>query len=635
MSDDGANSAQSPPPAADLELPVPDAAAPIADDPPKATTSTANAEPQQYVVRDCLPLRAKSGAKKKGSGEVDAGTRVIVLQINSLPSGASLAQIALVGTSDPLGWVVMHAKDGFANLREVTAETSPAAMRPKIARNRARRATVYEALLSLAPVMTPKSKEEEQARAQVETSEAWIGAVRRCVLLSGLGEAELSFVLQATRSMETTEGQVIIQQGDSIAQGMFYLIASGIYSVRTETVREGHTVTRRLREYGPQENFGASELLCNDTNGLRAYSVVTVKPGMVWAIPKRIVDMKLRVPPSAASDLLSFCRNVKLFNNLSTERLLQLCRGAVETVLQPQDQLVEQGDPARSIFAIQSGSLVTSQADNNFSVTRSTPFVLGESAFSASDEVRVRGSSLHAGKGGATVISWAVAAIETLVGFRLHAASYALINRQILQKVQIAGRAFAEGLGEQQMDDIIELMEEQTVLTNELVLPDKEIDASLYIIRSGEALVTWDGQPPTEAPILRRGDCFGEQAVSNMTLNVSRSPAAGRDARRKAPPRRTRVVTSPLHPALTCMVLTENVVNELSTRDWFPDWWDKFVEHVLSTAAPGVDAVAVARLRESGDASKLAALTGSANKPKTQEGAPRKSARPKSPKKSA
>jgi hypothetical protein len=48
----------------------------------------------------------------------------------------------------------------------------------------------------------------------------------------------------------------------------------------------------------------------------------------------------------------------------------------------------------------------------------------------------VRGTSLHAGKWGATVVRWSVLAVETLIGFELHARAERLYNKKMLESVK-------------------------------------------------------------------------------------------------------------------------------------------------------------------------------------------------------
>ncbi len=142
---------------------------------------------------------------------------------------------------------------------------------------------------------------------------------------------------------------------------------------------------------------------------------------------------------------------VKLFSLLSSDRLVQLCRGAVQLDLAPGEELVAQHDIARSIFAIKAGSIVTAHEGSDEAVALVAPETFGESALAAADEVRRRTASLRAGENGATVVSWAVSAVETLVGFSLQAASFALNNRKMLQEVKIGARSLAEGLTREEM----------------------------------------------------------------------------------------------------------------------------------------------------------------------------------------
>ena len=105
--------------------------------------------------------------------------------------------------------------------------------------------------------------------------------------------------------------------------------------------------------------------------------------------------------------------------------------------------------------------------------------------------MRTRTSHVHAGEEGATLIFWSSSAIETLAGFTLQEASSAFSNRKMLQDVSICKRSLAEGLEKEQMDLLLDSMVEQTISdSREVVLSEGELDANLYIIRSGEATVS-------------------------------------------------------------------------------------------------------------------------------------------------
>ena len=240
---------------------------------------------------------------------------------------------------------------------------------------------------------------------------------------------------------------------------------------------------------------------------------------------------------------------------------------------------------------------------------------------------------MHAGEEGATLIFWSSSAIETLAGFTLQEASSAFSNRKMLQDVCVCKRSLAEGLEKEQMDLLLDSMVEQTISdVKEVVLSEAELDANLYIIRSGEATVRalqpktvsspspkhptcrnppshhlrapvlycwrlsqamWTPPPRQEKdapPVkqqrlvsLSRGMCFGEQAL--MALSKERM-------------RRTKRKTAILvtKPPLVLLVLTPSIVNELTSLTWFDAWLEGLTEHIGATLVPGVDAIVAQKL---------------------------------------
>ncbi len=272
-----------------------------------------------FIIRDRLKLRCAVSMQSKITGDIEAGKKVHVLEWSS---DGQRARIALTSEPEvPLGWASVFAKDGFENILPATHEGSmtasthaqtPAAK----GRRRQRRATITETLLGMARSSSKPAVEASPAEmTEAEKHAAWLGAVRRCVLLDHLPPAELSFISQARREISTVEGETLYAQGDPIHAGLLYIVASGVYRVTIETAKlgaaEARTVTRRTRDYGPQENFGACEMLCNDTSGRRTCTVVVHKAGLLWGIPRRLIDLKLRVPPPPIiPDLVPFCRQV-------------------------------------------------------------------------------------------------------------------------------------------------------------------------------------------------------------------------------------------------------------------------------------------------------------------------------------
>lgn len=170
----------------------------------------------------------------------------------------------------------------------------------------------------------------------------------RFVINSQLSGAELDFVVQSTRVLHTTEGESLYEEGD--ASEMLYLVHSGTYAA---VCRGANGVEWTARSYAALENFGASEMLL-DHPVARTCAVRVLSSGVLWGVPRRVVEMKLRlIPPplrKATAPLVEFCRrHVMLFARLSRERLQQLMRAARTVELPPGATLCQQGDTAREV----------------------------------------------------------------------------------------------------------------------------------------------------------------------------------------------------------------------------------------------------------------------------------------------
>ena len=265
------------------------------------------------------------------------------------------------------------------------------------------------------PAVLSPSEEPPQLTWKQEMILRWKAAIKNCVLFNGLPEAECKFILKASKMIETFAGTVIYSQQD--APSMLYLVHSGTFLATVSTA--GFPV--RLREYGLGCNFGACELLCQ--MGGRSCTMTCVADGLLWAIPKRVVTMKLKSGPPLPSGLVAFCRTVPLVSSLPNERLQQLCRGALPLSLNAGETLFEEEDPAHDIYALQSGALQIESVSQDFTLTMDVPGAFGETALFGDGEHRVRRATVRAAEGGASILRWSVAEIETLVGYALQSAS--------------------------------------------------------------------------------------------------------------------------------------------------------------------------------------------------------------------
>ncbi len=417
-------------------------------------------------------------------------------------------------------------------------------------------------------------------------------AIKKCVLFEGLSTHEVKFVLQTARPITTSEGAVLYDQAD--APSFFYLVHTGTYRAECTTA-DG---TRKARDYGPLDNFGACELL--STMGGRTCSVRVLTPGKLWAIPMRTVQVKLRVPPPlSAPGLLDFCREVKLFQDISRERLVQLCRGAVQYHVAQNEPVFKENEEAMAIYALRSGSLVTSQSDSDFSMTMTPPESFGESALFPDDELRVRRAAVLAGSGGAVVVRWNVAAIETLIGFELQAASLALFNRKMLESVTLAKRHLVDGMQKDDMDTLIGLMMRRSFEERAPLAEEGEFDAAFFIIESGEAVVKKGEGAKSEILTLKRGDCFGEQAlVPQESLKRTKRKASV-------------IAKGPQN--VVCLALTPEAFHNVQHGSLL-GWTRQLATDIATTAVGGVDSV-VSTKAGSASVSALSPQAKGQNKP--------------------
>ena len=225
----------------------------------------------------------------------------------------------------------------------------------------------------------------------------------------------------------------------------------------------------------------------------------------------------------------------------------------------------------------------TAQTGTDFSYVMKPPQVFGESSLCADEWLRTRQASALAGSGGATLIKFPVAAVETLVGFELQAVSRVTFNRKLMQSFTCAGRPLTEGLPPECLDTLLDCLDEEMFANGATVAAEAEFDEALFVIKSGEASVRRSG---SSKPIthLRRNDCFGEMALVPSVVDSYKR------TRRKAS-----VVAEGDEPLIVLTVRPEH----LELEGLMP-WKRTLAELLMRRLVPGVDAVVVDRCQEEG-----------------------------------
>ena len=425
-------------------------------------------------------------------------------------------------------------------------------------------------------------------------AEAWAAAVERCVLLRALCPSEIEFVCQATKVVKIKAGETLYKQGD--LPNFLYLVHSGRFDAVVTTKGGG---SWKAREYGPCDSFGGCELLSHDmiAHG-RVCTITAITNGVLWGIPQRLVELKLRVPPPprAGMDLAAlskFTRHLKMLSGLTDEQLVQFNRCAVQIELDENEAVCKEGDLARDVYAMCKGIVYTSQEGSSFSMSMSPPMTFGESAFAYDESMRIRQAKVFAGEDGATLVRWPVNEIETLVGYDLHAACERLFTCKFFEPIICGPRPLVKGLSSDQVGRLVELMTTRTYLSGEVVVADGKMDEELFFIKSGEAGASLDAHAKVAHVVdklttLSKCDCFGEQAL--VLLNEKAASAA------KPAKRRIQLMAQGDAP-LTAFVLDPKDVQKE------PDlnvWLSELIVDVAGDFVAGVDAVVFKRATDEG-----------------------------------
>jgi CRP-like cAMP-binding protein len=384
-------------------------------------------------------------------------------------------------------------------------------------------------------------------------------------------------------------GEAVYSQDDT--PNMLFLVHSGLYRAQVEL--SGDRGARHARDYRPKENFGACELLC--PIGGRSCTVIVVNGGVLWGVPKRVVDTKLKIaPPLRVPGLIDFVCTIKLFGSIAftrggRERLTQLCRGVELLELKPDEPVCEQGDAARTIYVVHKGSVYTRQSGTDFSLTMRVQESFGESALFADDELRTRQAAIYAGRGGASILCWDVSKIETLVGFELQAASTQLFNRKMLESARCAGRLLVEGLETGAVDALAAAMVERVTPPLGVLCEEGAYDDALRMVKSGSAVVRRAAKTADIAE-LRRGDCVGESALLPPEVLPN-----GKRSRRK-----TSIVAQGGTPLVTLALSESSLLDAAMQNNRLHAWRNVVIETIASRHTAGIDWIVMDRVNEAG-----------------------------------
>ena len=185
-------------------------------------------------------------------------------------------------------------------------------------------------------------------------------------LFGCLGARPLRRLIEATRLVRLTEGQVLFRQGDRA--DALYVVAEGA----VVPIAEGPETAERTRlsVLEPGDFFGEIALVTDEP---RNATVEALVDSQLLAIDREVVRSLLADEPEVLAVLLGFLRERLVMRVLATSPLFeelpradaeQLIRSFRLLEVEEGSALVEQGAPARALFVVLAGALrVVQQRD--------------------------------------------------------------------------------------------------------------------------------------------------------------------------------------------------------------------------------------------------------------------------------
>ena len=194
-------------------------------------------------------------------------------------------------------------------------------------------------------------------------------AVARSLLFAPLSSPERATLLHSMTPVTCSAGQVIIREGDAVAD-KFFVLEKGA-AVATVSVKEGDDKgngtddkggasgekrkEKRVREYGPGSSFGELALLYSSP---RAATVTATAPSKLWVLDSAVYAAVRRAAAAAAATRRAgLVRSVPLLQPLS-----EATRGVVADALERVEfadgaTVFEQGEVGDALYLVDEGAV--------------------------------------------------------------------------------------------------------------------------------------------------------------------------------------------------------------------------------------------------------------------------------------
>lgn len=185
-------------------------------------------------------------------------------------------------------------------------------------------------------------------------------ATRDHFLFTQLADAQKEQAYATMSRVETAIDTVIFNAGDT--PDAFYIVDSGHYQ-SSVTLGTGAVETSTIKPSSkvPHPIFGDQGVMYSRP---RTSTVTAVKPGLLWAIDRRVVRALIKhgdIGSNKQSRAIETLKSIEVLRSLKGPMLRQLASSLEEVIFEENEYIVRQGDNTQSMYLIVEGHVVCTQ----------------------------------------------------------------------------------------------------------------------------------------------------------------------------------------------------------------------------------------------------------------------------------
>lgn len=180
--------------------------------------------------------------------------------------------------------------------------------------------------------------------------------LKQHMLFKGLGKSGAKSVVMALERKEFSAGDILIQEGDKVADH-FFILDSG----QAEVLKGGKPIGVMYEKQG--DGFGELALMYNAP---RAATIKATRSCVCWALDR--ITFKTIVMSSVIqrrAKIVRFLQRVPILSSLTENEKMTVADSVTEKEIEAGTVIVKQGDDGEAFFVVEEGKVEVSKADSD------------------------------------------------------------------------------------------------------------------------------------------------------------------------------------------------------------------------------------------------------------------------------